>query len=69
MAPLQIPQNFEFKPIFLVLSHFQNEGSPSSTQHTPISFKERSSIILLFNIACENMSKQIPQRSEHYMTF
>jgi hypothetical protein len=69
MAPLQIPQNFKFKPIFLVLSHFQNEGTPSSTQHIPISFKERSSIILLFNIACEDMSKHIPQRNEHYMRF
>jgi hypothetical protein len=62
MALLQIPQNFKFKPIFPILSHFQNEGNSSSTQHTPMSFKDMSSIILLFDIACENLSKQIPQK-------
>ncbi len=62
MAFLQIPQNFKFKPIFPILSHFQDEGNPSSTQHTPISFKDMSSIILLFDIACEKLSKQIPQK-------
>jgi hypothetical protein len=60
MAPLQIPQNFKFKFIFPILSHFQDQGSPSSTHHIPTSFKDRSSIILLFNIACENLSKRIP---------
>jgi hypothetical protein len=62
MALLQIPQNFKFKPIFPIFSRLQDEGSPFSTKHIPTYFEDRSSIILLFNIACEDLSKQISQK-------
>jgi len=62
MAPLQIPSNFKFKPLFLVSSPLEEEGSPSSPQNTIVSFSNISPSQVASNLACEDLSNHIPPK-------
>lgn len=62
MAPLQIPSNFKFKPLFLVSSPLEDEGSPSFAQPTIVSSTNISPSQVAFNSTCEDLSNQIPPK-------
>jgi hypothetical protein len=62
MALLQIPLNFKFKPLFLVLSLLEDEGSPSSAQPIIVSSANISPSQVVSNSTCEDLSNQIPPK-------
>jgi hypothetical protein len=64
VAPLQIPLNFKFKPLFLISSPLYDEGSSSSAQPTIVSSANISPSQVASNLACEDLSNHIPPKKQ-----
>jgi hypothetical protein len=52
---LQIPKNFKFKPICLLLTLLQDEASPSSSKYYDFVSLDERSLMILFDETCEDL--------------